>query len=367
MDKTSQREILAIDPTWTLADITARLAKTLLGDGPALALTPISSQNVSSEIALVVSTSGSTGVAKEVGLSASALLASAKATNNFLGASTGQSWSLLLPLTHIAGINVLLRSLDLGTTPIDVRDVSGSYPKADFTAIVPTQLFRALNGDTELLEHLQSAKSVLVGGAALDSELREQASAAGIKIVESYGMTETCGGCIYDGLPIGDTSVEIDANGLIKIATSSLATTYVNDEAGWGSKLSGKFFTTSDLGEIANGKLKVLGRADDIIISGGENIALKQVEDLLNREFTGIQCAAFAIRDLQWGQALHLAIAGSLKPELTKINEHLASHISVAAKVKGIIYVDELPLTSLDKIDRQKLIAIAQREGNKGA
>lgn len=367
MDKTSQREILAIDPTWTLADITARLAKTLLGDGPALALTPISSQNVPSEIALVVSTSGSTGVAKEVGLSASALLANAKATNNFLGASTGQSWSLLLPLTHIAGINVLLRSLDLGTTPIDVRDVSGSYPKADFTAIVPTQLFRALNGDNQLLEHLQSAKSVLVGGAALDSELREQASAAGIKIVESYGMTETCGGCIYDGLPIGDTSVEIDANGLIKIATSSLATTYVNDEAGWGSKLSGKFFTTSDLGEIANGKLKVLGRADDIIISGGENIALKQVEDLLNREFTGIQCAAFAIRDLQWGQALHLAIAGSLKPELTKINEHLASHISVAAKVKGIIYVDELPLTSLDKIDRQKLIAIAQREGNKGA
>lgn len=366
MDKTSQREILAIDPTWTLADITARLAKTLVGDGPALALTPISSQNVPSEIALVVSTSGSTGVAKEVGLSASALLASAKATNNFLGASTGQSWSLLLPLTHIAGINVLLRSLELGTNPIDARDVSGSYPKAEFTAIVPTQLFRALNGDAELLEHLQSAKSVLVGGAALDSELSEQASAAGIKIVESYGMTETCGGCIYDGLPIGDTSVEIDAHGFIKIATSSLATTYLNDEAGWSSKLAGKFFTTSDLGEIVNGKLKVLGRADDIIISGGENISLKLVEDLLKSEFTGIQCAAFAVKDLQWGQALHLAIAGSLKPEPTKINEHLASHISVAAKIKGIIYVDEIPLTSLDKIDRQKLIAIAEREGNLG-
>lgn len=366
MDKTSQREILAIDPTWTLADITARLAKTLVGDGPALALTPISSLSVPSEIALVVSTSGSTGVAKEVGLSASALLSSAKATNKFLGASTGQSWSLLLPLTHIAGINVLLRSLELGTNPIDARDISGSYPKADFTAIVPTQLFRALNGDTELLEHLQSAKSVLVGGAALDSELRDQASTAGINIVESYGMTETCGGCIYDGLPIGDTLVELDENGLIKISTSSLATTYLNDEAGWSSKLAGKFFRTSDLGEIVNGNLKVLGRADDIIISGGENISLKQVEDLLKKEFSGIKCAAFAIKDLQWGQALHLAIAGSRKPELTKINEYLASHISVAAKVKGIIYVDELPLTSLDKIDRQKLIAIAEREGNKG-
>lgn len=160
--------------------------------------------------------------------------------------------------------------------------------------------------------------------------------------------------------------VEIDENGLIKISTSSLATTYLNDEAGWSSKLAGKFFRTSDLGEIVNGNLKVLGRADDIIISGGENISLKQVEDLLKKEFSGIKCAAFAIKDLQWGQALHLAIAGSRKPELTKINGYLASHISVAAKVKGIIYVDELPLTSLDKIDRQKLIAIAEREGNKG-
>jgi o-succinylbenzoate---CoA ligase len=366
MDKTSQREILAIDPTWTLAELTACLAKTLVADGPALALTPISSHAVPSEIALVVSTSGSTGVAKEVALSASALLASAKATNNFLGASVGQSWSLLLPLTHIAGINVLLRSLELGTTPLDARDISGSYPKTDFTAIVPTQLFRALNGDTELLEHLQSAKSVLVGGAALDHKLRDQAIAAGIKIVESYGMTETCGGCIYDGLPIGDTSVEIDENGLIKIATSSLATTYLNDEAGWISKLSGKFFTTSDLGEVVDGKLKVTGRADGIIISGGENISLKQVEDLLRKEFAGIQCAAFAIKDLQWGQALHLAIAGNVKPDAAKINEYLASHISVAAKVKRIIYIDELPLTSLDKIDRQKLIAIAEREGITG-
>ena len=366
MDKTSQREILAIDPTWTLADITARLAKALVGDGPALALTPISSKAVPSEIALVVSTSGSTGAAKEVGLSAGALLASAKATNNFLGASTGQNWSLLLPLTHIAGINVLLRSLELGTTPIDARDISGSYPKADFTAVVPTQLFRALNGDAELLEHLKSAESVLVGGAALDHKLRDQAIAAGIKIVESYGMTETCGGCVYEGKPIGDTSVEIDANGLIKIATSSLATTYLNDEAGWSSKLSGKFFTTSDLGEIVDGKLKVTGRADDIIISGGENVSLKQVEDLLKKEFTGINCAAFAISDSQWGQALHLAIAGSAKPEIIEINKYLASYISAAAKIKGIIYLDELPLTSLDKIDRQKLRAIAEREGSTG-
>ena len=176
MEQTSQREIRAIDPTWTIADITARLAKALADEGPAIKLGPISAKTVPSEISLVVSTSGSTGDAKEVGLSANAIFASAKATNKFFGASTGQIWSLLLPLTHIAGINVLVRALELGTIAIDARGITGKYPDADYTAIVPTQLFRALNGDGDLLAHLQSAKSVLVGGAALDKNLGDQAS-----------------------------------------------------------------------------------------------------------------------------------------------------------------------------------------------
>jgi O-succinylbenzoic acid--CoA ligase len=363
MEQTSQREIRAIDPTWTIAEITARLAKTLAGEGPVITLGPISVERVPSEIAVVVTTSGSTGDAKEVGLSAGAIFASAKATNKFFGASKGQTWSLLLPLNHIAGINVLVRALELGTIAIDARRVTGKYPDADYTAIVPTQLFRALNGDSDLLAHLLSAKSVLVGGAALDPKLREQARAAGINIVESYGMTETCGGCLYDGLPIGGTSVEIDANGLIKIATTSLATTYLNDEADWSSKLAGKFFTTSDLGEIVNGKLKVTGRADDIIISGGENISLTKVEEVIRNTFAGIECAAFAVADQQWGQALHLAIAGSVKPEVSEINKSLSSQISAAAKIKGAIYLDQLPKSALDKVNRQELASLVLREG----
>lgn len=174
MEQTSQREIRAIDPTWTIAEITARLAKTLAGEGPAITLGPISVETIPSEIAVVVSTSGSTGDAKEVGLSAGAIFASSKATNKFFGASKGQTWSLLLPLTHIAGVNVLVRALELGTIAIDARGITGKYPDADYTAIVPTQLFRALNGDADLLAHLLSAKSVLVGGAALDPKLREK-------------------------------------------------------------------------------------------------------------------------------------------------------------------------------------------------
>ena len=359
MEKTSQRDIRAIDPTWTLAEIITRLAKALAGDGPAIALSSISSNRVSSEIALVVSTSGSTSIAKEVGLSPDAILASAKATNQYLGAVPGHIWSLLLPLTHIAGINVLVRSLELGTTPLDLRQHKGKYPYADFTAVVPTQLFRALNGDNELLEHLRSAKSVLVGGAALDPQLREEASAAGIKVIESYGMTETCGGCVYDGLALGDTIFKINEDGLIKISTSSLATTYLNDPLGWGSKVIDGYFLTSDLGEIHEGKLIVSGRADDVIVTGGENISLAQVEKILHQKFPGIQCAGFAVTDSQWGQSLHLAIAGSIQPDKLEINEVLSLQISVAAKIKGFLFIDKLPLTALDKIDRQRLIELA--------
>ena len=362
MEQTSQREIRAIDPTWTIADITARLAEALAGEGPAISLGPISSKTVPSEISLVVSTSGSTGDAKEVGLSANAIFASAKATNKFFGASTGQIWSLLLPLTHIAGINVLVRALELGTIAIDARGITGKYSDADYTAVVPTQLFRALNGDGDLLAHLQSAKSVLVGGAALDKNLGDQAHTAGINIVESYGMTETCGGCVYDGLPIGDTSVEINKDGLIKISSASLATTYLNDVSGWSSKLEDGYFLTSDLGEINDGKLTVTGRADDVIVTGGENISLHKVEEVIRNSFAGIECAAFAVVDQKWGQALHLAIAGSVKPDQSAINKALSAQISVAAKIKGAIYLDQLPKTALDKVNRQELANIMKRD-----
>jgi O-succinylbenzoic acid--CoA ligase len=363
MEQTSQREIRAIDPTWTIADITARLAEALAGDGPAISLGPISVETVPAQIAIVVPTSGSTGDAKEVGLSAGAIFASARATNKFFEASKGQTWSLFLPLTHIAGINVLVRALELGTIPIDARAITGKYPEADYTAIVPTQLFRALNGDTDLLAHLLVAKSVLVGGSALDNKLGKQARMAGINIVESYGMTETCGGCVYDGQPIGDTSVEINKDGLIKISSASLATTYLSDAQGWSSKLENGFFLTSDLGEINNGKLTVTGRADDVIVTGGENISLHKVEEVIQNAFAGIECAAFAVADQHWGQALHLAIAGKVKPEISAINESLSSQISAAAKIKGAIYLDQLPKTALDKVNRQELASLVLKEG----
>ena len=149
---------------------------------------------------------------------------------------------------------------------------------------------------------------------------------------------------------------------MIKISSAMLATTYLNDPSSWSSKFKNGYFLTSDLGEIKDGKLKVIGRADDIIVTGGENISLAQVENVIRETFSGIECAAFGVADPQWGQALHLAIAGSIKPGESAINQSLSVQISDAAKVKGFIYLDKLPRTALDKVDRQDLAKTLKRE-----
>jgi O-succinylbenzoic acid--CoA ligase len=206
---------------------------------------------------------------------------------------------------------------------------------------------------------LISAQAVLVGGAAMSPELREAATNAGINAIETYGMTETCGGCIYDGTPLDGTEFEIDEVGVISIASKSLATTYLNAPEAWNERIRDGYLVTTDIGHIEDGKLIVTGRSDDVIVTGGENVSLAQVEKLITNTFSGIDCAAFAIADSQWGQLLQLAIAGDIKPDQSAINEYLSSQISRAAKVKNFIYLSEIPRTSLGKIDRARLVQIA--------
>ncbi len=329
------------------------LAAALVGAGPALAFGTISATQVPEHVALVVATSGSTGGSKEVGITAKALLASAKASNKFLDAKFGQVWSLLLPLNHVAGVNVLVRSLELGTTPIDLRQAD-ELLKADFTAIVPTQLFRALNGDDHLLEHLRNCQAVLVGGAALPTGLAEQARSQGINIVTTYGMTETCGGCVYDGAPLEGVEVNTE-NEVIKIKGPTLALTYLNDEEAWKASFVDGWFVTSDRGEFVDGKLKVFGRADDVIISGGEKISLSAIESALQSQFPNREIAAFTIPDLEWGNALHLAIAGEHAEETEEITSFLERSLGVVAKPKGFLILSELPLLGIGKVDHKAL------------
>jgi O-succinylbenzoic acid--CoA ligase len=356
MEQNAQRELRAADPDWTVSELMARLAIALASDGPALSFGPASLTHVSEKISVVVSTTGSSGVSKSVGLSSSALLASARASNKFLHAEFGNSWSLLLPLTHIAGINILIRSLELGTEPVDLRNTDGEYPRADFTAIVPTQLFRALNGDERLLKHLIGATAVLVGGAQLTPELQEQAEKIGINIVTTYGMTETSGGCVYNGIALDGVEIMTTPEKVIAIKGPVLAKTYLQAESLWETKFKGDWFLTSDIGRLENGKLIVEGRNDDILISGGENISLGAIESALHNQFPKNLFAAFGVKDSQWGDALHLAIAGDASESEVKISEFLAEKFGPAGKPKGFLFLSELPLIGVGKVDRNQLV-----------
>ena len=276
-----------------------------------------------------ISTSGSSGVPKEILIPASAMIFNARNTNNYLNAKSGNRWSLLLSPEHTAGLNVLVRSIELGTTPVTQNE------SAEFTAIVPTQLFRALNGDSQLLKHLQGCQAVLVGGAAADEKLLAAANEKQINCVTTYGMTETSGGCVYNGVPL--PGVEIRVNETIEIKGPMLARVPLKDG----------FFVTSDLGKLEAGKLIVLGRADDVINSGGKKVSLSKVENALGETF-----AAFGTENSEWGAALNIATTGNMSDEEIQ----LVLSVKFGVKALQIYRVNEIPRTALEKVDRQALI-----------
>ncbi|MDP1720614.1 MAG: AMP-binding protein [Candidatus Nanopelagicaceae bacterium] len=362
MENSSERHPL-IPASDDLPTLMVELTKALAGKSPALGFGDVKSTNVPERVTVVTATTGSTSKPKEVGLSAAALLSSARASHSYLAAAYGQVWSLLLPLTHVAGVNVLVRSLELGTMPLDLRDSATdgqTYKKADFTAIVPTQLFRALNGEHALLEHLQNCRKVLVGGAALSPALAMSAKESGIDIIATYGMSETSGGCVYNAEPLPGVEVKI-IDDVIAIRGSTLATTYVNDEPGWEKSLNEGWFITNDHGSFVDGKLQILGRVDDVIVSGGEKVSLNAIEETLKTHFTEVEFAAFAVPDPEWGSTLHVAIATNVLITNAEISSLLSQTFGDVAKPKGFHRLSELPLTGIGKIDRNALVQLARR------
>jgi O-succinylbenzoic acid--CoA ligase len=357
------RAVISVDPALAIGDVMNLVAKALAHQGPALNFTDEAIDSVTGDIAFIVGTTGSTGIRKSVALSAAAVLASARASLDYLQARSGQTWALLLPLHHIAGINVLVRALDLGTTPVDLRDVK-EYANTDFSAVVPTQIFQALNGDEKLLAHLQSAKKVLVGGAQLQEDLLHRAIDAGISVVRTYGMSETSGGCIYEGTPLKGVQARISDSGLIEISGPVLASIYLNNEELWSQQYRDGWFTTSDHGVIDNGILKVLGRSDDVYNTGGEKVSLTEVVEILHTAFPSYQWLAVAVDDAQWGQRLVVAVSGADHPSINEVNTLLSSALGDIAKAKQLLVFEQMPMIGIGKIDRTQISKRAQEEFN---
>ena len=359
MGEKELRALTPIQPEWSIPQLQENLAKALEGSGPALSTKQIDVKEVDKNIALVISTSGSTAESKLVAISDAALIASTNASHKYLGAVPGDSWSLLLPTTHIAGLNVLIRATALGSRVIDNRNAT-NYVDADFISIVPTQLYKALTSDAKLLEHLTAAEAVLVGGGPVSDKLKKEAANKHVKIVTTYGMTEMSGGCVYNQKPLDGVEVKLTGDGLIKLTGPMIASGYISEKGELTSVGTDGWFESTDIGELSAGFLKVNRRADEVIISGGENISLILVEEKIRELIPNQEIIAFALPDEVWGEKLCLGSTSNLSIE--EIKKNIGSLLSP----KEVFLFEQIPTTAIGKPDRRaaKNLAIKIMGGN---
>lgn len=308
------------------------------------------------DAALIVATSGSTGEPKGVVLSRRALIAASEGAQRLTGPL---AWTLALPAHYVAGAMVLVRAHVAGTPVTTVRsDLADLTPPDRPTAIsvVPTQLHRAL-ADERVTAALRAHALVLLGGAAARPELLERAADAGVPVSTTYGMSETCGGCLWDGQPLPGVEVRLAASGRISLHGDMAFSGYrLRPDLTAGTLVDDRTVLTRDRGEWADGCLRVLGRLDDVVISGGVNVDLSALERAASR-LTTHPVAALGVPDAEWGTRVVLATTDPR--DLAQWRAELRAHLGAAALPRQLLRPAALPRTSSGKIDRRALSAWA--------
>ena len=315
----------------------------------------------SDEVAVVLPTSGSTGEPKGVLLTAANLRSSAAATADRLGGE-GQ-WLLALPTSHVGGLQVLVRSVLAGTEPVELV---GSTTVAAFEAatarltgprryvsLVPTQLRRLADSPA-----LQEYDAVLLGGAAAPAELLARVRAVGVRVVTTYGMSETSGGCVYDGVPLAGVAVDAP-EGRVRISGPVVALGYRLRPDLTDAAFSDGSFRTDDRGTVGvDGRLVVHGRVDDVIVTGGEKVAPGAVESVLAEHPAVVDVAVVGVPDPEWGARVVAVVVLRTGASLTldEARAHVAAELPRAAAPRELRTVDALPLLASGKIDRMRLL-----------
>lgn len=328
-------------------------------------------EEIDDDVALVVATSGTTGAPKGALLTSAALTASATATHHRLG-GPGR-WLLAIPPYHIAGLQVLIRSALADSEPVEL-DVSAGFdvrqlPTAvarlgsgrRYTSLVANQLAKVL-ADPAATAALRELDAILLGGGPAPRPVLDAAKAAGISVVRTYGMSETAGGCVYDGVPLDGVQLRVREDGRIALGGATLAKGYRNPvepnpfEAGW--------FLTDDIGSLDDsGVLTVLGRSDDAINTGGLTVLPGPVEAALCTHPAVHDCAVFGVDDERLGQRVVAAVvvgARSTAPTLAELRAHVARMLDASAAPRELHVVAELPRRGIGKVDRR---ALRQRFG----
>lgn len=350
--------------------------------GAALRVVP---DTVPQSTALVIETSGSTGIPKRVMLSADAVLASVAASETVLG-GPGQ-WLLALPTHYVAGVQVLARSLAAGTTPevlppgpFDARAFAVATSRLDadlrFTSLVPAQLLTLIDAATDsrrVRRALQSFDAILIGGQRLDAVLAERAERLGARVVRTYGSSETAGGCVYDGVPLPGAHARV-VDGQIELAGPMLADGYLGDpertDAAFHSApdsdgILRRWYRTGDTGTAEAGRVSVTGRIDNVIISGGTNVSLDRVEEAV-RTLDGFGTAVVVgVDDERWGQVPVVALfsdggADADSDARAAVRAHVAALIGVAAQPAAVVTLGTMPTLSSGKPDRRRIRSLVE-------
>jgi o-succinylbenzoate---CoA ligase len=366
-------------------EILRGLRGALHGAGPALGLGLVNDlpAEVRAGTAVVVTTSGSTGVPKSVILSRDALTASALATSARIGDGV---WLLALPASYVAGLQVLVRSIVSDREP---AWLTGAFtPQAfsaaalmmlstehgdrisTYTSLVPAQLTKLLDAaedDATVLAALRSFETILVGGQAIAAVTLERAQDAGVRVVRTYGSTETSGGCVYDGKPLRGVSVRI-SNGEVLVAGPILAEGYLGDSAATDAAFvhdddRRRWYRTGDAGLIEDDVLRVRGRIDNVIVSGGVNVSLDRVERVV-RTIPGLESAVVVgVSDDRWGEASVVvvprgeALRRSESVQLAEARRAVAEQIGPHARPTRLVLVDDLATLPSGKPDRETIRA----------
>ena len=321
---------------------------------------------IDDDVAVVVSTSGTTGTPKGAMLTEAALTASASATYDALG-GPGR-WLLALPTHHVAGLQVLVRSVLAGTSPVPLDPTfdADELPAAvatmgtgrRYASLVAVQLDKAL-ADRRAAAALAELDGVLVGGGPMPPRIAAGAAAAGITVVRTYGMSETAGGCVYDGRPLAGVTVRLD-DGRVALGGATVAKGYRNPvqpdpfaEQGW--------FRTDDVGTLDDsGALRILGRIDDAISTGGLTVFPPLVEAALQNHPAIDDAGVFGVPDDRLGQRVAAAIVvadGHPTPTVAQLRERVGRTLDPTAAPREVHVVTALPRRGIGKLDRRELTA----------
>lgn len=347
-----------------------------------------------SEAAVLVGTSGSTGDPKGVLLTAGAVRASAEATHRRLGGSG--NWVCPLPLHYVAGLMTAARAAVAGTTisvvPSDLSELPLRGGR-NYLSVVAAQLHRALDAP-DAVAALTGFDAVLVGGSAIPAPLLARGREAGINLVATYGMAETCGGCVYDGVPLDGVRIGIEPDERITVTGACVFSGYRldpdataaaldpdaggatlapdvtgtpldprGDGAGPGPSGDGyaarpgtdgvRTLRTHDRGRWADGRLQVLGRVDEVVITGGINVDLGRAQRAADAVFGPDAVAVFGVPDDRWG-TLIVALT-ELPLSMDDCRARLSGRLEPSAIPRRLRRVAGLPRTSTGKIDRRSL------------